>query len=548
MAIQNYITSLPTPILAVFGPLDVGVIVTYLALMALVGALAARRKTDARGYFLAERAMPAWAVALSVVATSLSVATFVGVPELSYTGDLSYLVMSIGGFIAVLIVGVLFIPRFYRAGTITIYGFLERRYGQTALIAVSCMFLIGRLLASGARLFIAAIPVCLLLFHAFDPSRGQLVLAICLIGALGTAYTVAGGIRAVIWTDSIQITIVVGAVILSIALLLHQIPLSPHQIIAALADPASGPHGAKLRLFDFSTNPTRPFTLWTALIGGTFLSTAAYGVDHDLAQRMLTARSALRGGLSLILSQLIGMLVVCLFLAIGLLLYIYYHRPDLMAAAAPTDPLRSSQQVYPQFLVNHLPTGLSGLAMAGMLAAAQGSLDSAINAMASSAVADLYWPIRRRLGKRVNAGAQAKAPRLAVAGMGAVLVLFAVLSALRYDPKKNTLIDFALGVMSFAYTGMLGVFLAALFTRRGNSTSVVIALIAGVVVTGLLQNGVSDWWTKKLTGHPQHLASFWWMPIGTCICFLICIAGRKTRKEKLATDGAVMHTDKTNRD
>lgn len=519
------LSMLPPTLLAVFGPLDVGVLLAYLLLMALVGAAAARRKTDARGYFLAERAMPAWAVALSVVATSLSVATFVGVPEQAFKGDLSYLVTNAGGFLAVFIVAGFFIPRFFRAGTITIYGFLEKRYGQTVLIAVSATFLLGRLLASGARLYIAARPVCLLIFHTYDPTRQQLLLAICLIGAIGTAYTIAGGIRAVIWTDTIQITIVAGAAILSIALLMHRIPVPFSGIVHALADPTSGPHGSKLLMFDLSTDPTRPFTLWTALIGGTFLSTAAYGVDHDLAQRMLTARSAWRGGLSLILSQLISVVVVCLFLAIGLLLYIFYKRPDLMGAAFPHDPLKSSADVYPQFLLNHLPTGLSGLAMAGMFAAAQGSLDSAINAMASSAVADLYWPLRRRLGKSVDAGAHAKAPRLAVAAMGLVLILFAVLAALRYDPKQNTLIDFALGVMSFAYTGLLGVFLTALFTRRGNTVTVLSALLAGVVVTTLLQNGICDWWTAKLLGQAHHLASFWWMPIGTGICFAICVSG-----------------------
>src|SRR5438876_1051402 len=265
------------------------------------------------------------------------------------------------------------------------------------------MFLIGRLLASGARLFIAAIPVCLLLFGSFEPSKAQIITAIILIGALGTAYTVAGGIKAVIWTDTIQLCIVMGTTLLTIGLLLHKIPAPITEIWHALATPGAGPHGSKLKLIDVSTDVTRPFTLWTALIGATFMGVAAAGVDHDLAQRMLTAKSALRGSLSLIASQFLSVTVVSLFLIIGLLLYIYYGRPDLMGAAAPTDPMRTTQQVYPQFLLYHLPAGLRGLAIAGMFAAAQGSLDSAINAMASSAVADLYWPLRRKLGLRVDA-------------------------------------------------------------------------------------------------------------------------------------------------
>lgn len=511
--------------LAAFTNLDWAVLAGYMLLMAVIGTLAARRKTDAAGYFLAERSMPTFAVALSIIATSLSVATFVGAPQESFTGDLTYLSLNIGAFVAVTLVAALFIPRFYRAGTVTIYGYIDQRFGPSAMIAVSCMFLLGRLLASGARLFIAAIPVCLLLFGAFEPSRFQLITAIVLIGAIGTAYTIAGGIRAVIWTDTVQIVIVFGAALLSVALLLHYIPLSIPQIIDVLAAP--GPDGhSKLRVIDWSWNATGKYTFWTALIGATFLNTAAYGVDHDLAQRMLTARSPLRGSLSLLIAQTIGMGVILVFLLVGLLLHIFYQRPDLMGPNAPADPLRASLQVYPQFLLHHMPTGLAGLTIAGMFAAAQGSLDSAINAMASSAVADLYWPLRRKLGLPVDTTAAAKAPRLAVALTGLVLILFAVLSVFRYDPKEKTLIDFALGVMAFAYTGMLGVFLTALLTRRGNTTSVLAALAAGVLVTLLLQDGIYARWTALLTGHPHRLASFWWMPIGTLISFTICLLGK----------------------
>jgi len=512
--------------LAVFGPLDWGVLAAYMALMALIGTLASRKKTDAEGYFLAERRMPTMAVALSVVATSLSVETFNGAPQQTFRGDLTYLSANIGGFIAVAVVATLFIPRLYRAGTVTIYGFIDQRYGETARASLSGMFLLGRLLASGARLFMAGIPICLLLWGKTDPSKRELVIAICLVGVIGTAYTIAGGIRAVIWTDTVQIVIVVGAVVLSIVLLLGKIPLSVGQIATALGEAPGPTGGSKLRLIDLSMNPTADFTLWTALIGATFLNVAAYGVDHDLAQRMLTARSPWRGSLSLVVSQFINLGVLCLFLAVGLLLYVFYQRPDLMGAAAPTDVVADSKQVYPQFLLNHLPAGLKGLAIAGMFAAAQGSLDSAINAMASSAVADLYWPLRRRLGLAVDKGSRAKAPRLAVALMGALLIGVAILAAYRYDPGRDALLPFALGVMAFAYTGMLGVFLAALFTRRGNATSVVAALVTGLVVTTLLQNDVLDRWTWTLFGRAVRLGMFWWMPIGTVASFVVCVAGR----------------------
>jgi len=511
--------------LAVFGPLDWAVVAGYFGLMFCIGHLTARRKTDAEGYFLGGRRMPVVAVALSIVATSLSIATFIGVPQFSMNGDLTYLSQNLGVFIAAFIVATVFLPRFYAAGTVTIYGYIDQRLGDTARIATSAMFLFGRLLASGVRLFLAAIPVCLLIFGKLEPTKGQLIAAIVIIGAVGVAYTVAGGIRAVIVTDCVQLCIVIGSCVLGIALLLHKIPIGLHEIVNVLSDPHAGPFGSKLKLIDTSLDTTRPFTLWTALIGATFLNTASLGVDHDLAQRMLTTRSAWRGSMSLIASQFVSVIVVSLFMAIGLLLYVFYKRPDVMGAAAPTDQLKASFQVYPQFLLNHLPTGLCGLAIAGMFAAAQGSLDSAINAMASSAVADLYWPLMARRGGKADISS--KTPRLAVAGMGAALIGFAIAAAMYYDPHgKQSLLDFALGVMSFAYTGMLGVFLTALLTRRGSTTSVLLALAAGLIVTTLLQDAVYGAWTGWLFGAPHRLAQFWWMPIGTLICFAICVCGR----------------------
>jgi SSS family solute:Na+ symporter len=511
-------------ILAKFQAIDLGVVMGYFALMIFIGHAVSRRKTDAQGYFLAQRSMPIWAVALSTVATSLSIATFTGGPESSFKGDLTYLSMNIGAFVAVFIVAFLFIPRLYRAGTITIYGYIDQRFGETARIAVSAMFLIGRLLASGARLFFAGIPVCLLLFNKASPTKWEMVEAILIVGAVGIAYTVAGGIRAVIWTDTLQIIIVMGAVVLSIFILLHKIPLSVGGVIDVLNQGVPPDGKGKLRFLDFSTNPARSFTLWTALVSGTCLNLAAYGVDHDMAQRMLTARSPLRGSLSLILAQFISFGVVSLFLIVGLLLYIFYKRPDVMGAAAPMDRVDDTKLLYPQFLLNHLSPGFVGLAMAGMFAAAQGSLDSAINAMASSAVADIYWPIRRKMGLPLN-DSSSKSPRIAVLGMGLLLILFAVWSAFRYDPKTDTVLQFALGVMAFAYSGMLGVFLTALFTKRGNSTTVLAALIVGVVSTVLLQKSIYPVWTAWILGKPGALADFWWLPIGALLSFLVCASG-----------------------
>ena len=514
-----------------FGFWNWSIVVIYLIGMLLIGHLTGRKKTNAEGYFLGERSVPVWGVVLSTVAAILSAATFVGVPQIAFAGDCTYMVLNIGGFIAFGIVATVFIPKFYRAGTITIYGYLDQRFGESVRIATSAVFICGRIIASGARLFFASVPICMLFYHDTTYSTQQAILAIIVIGALGIVYTVWGGIRAVIWTDSAQIIVVAGAAIVTIFLLLHYIPRTVPEIYHILAAPGTGVGGhSKLLLVDTSWDLSREFTLWVALLANMPLQLATYGTDHDMTQRMLTTKSAWRGGMSAILAQCVSMCVVSLFIIIGLLLYIYYKRPDIMGNGAPTDPIPQSMKIYPQFLLNHLPVGVAGLAMAGLFAAAQGSTVSAMNAMASSAVSDLYWPIRRRMGLPVNKE-NTRTPRLAVMLMGLVLILFAIMCVFLYDPNgKRSLLDFALGIMAFTASGMLAVFLTALLTKRGNFYSVLAALITGAVVVAVFQQPVLTWWSTKL-GHKLILNGEWDMPIALIAAFLVCISGRPKPQE-----------------
>ncbi len=383
-------------VLAEFGGLDWGIVGLYFAIVTVVGFLV-HRGGGATEYFLGGRSMPTWAVAVSLVATMLSVVTFIGVPAAAFKagGDISYLILNLGGFIAVFVVGFLFVPRLYTAGTVTIYGFLGQRFGEGAQLAVSLAFIVGRFLSSGARLFAASLPLCLLIWGAKAPALWQMVVAICLIGVVGTVYATVGGVRAVVWVDVIQFLIVVGTAVVSVCFLLQR----NHLDLAGMVDGLrNGPGGDKLHLWDASWDLAKPYTVWAAIFGVSFLNAAAFGVDQDLAQRFLMTKSAGKGAVSVIASQFIGIVVVSLFLVIGLLLYLFYT-PEIVGRVHL--PPEDGATVYPWFLMHELPTGLAGLAMAGFFAIAQGSLDSAMNALASSVVADVWLPMkRRRLGAR----------------------------------------------------------------------------------------------------------------------------------------------------
>jgi solute:Na+ symporter, SSS family len=520
----------PIHILAAFGPIDWAILAAYMATMLLIGLAAAwrekRHKSDMEEFFLGGRSMPTWALAISIVGSSLSAATFIGVPDIAYQSNVTYLILNAGGFIAVAIVGFVFVPRLYRAGTVTIYGYLEQRFGETARIAVSVVFLFGRMIASAVRVMLAALPLCLLIYGVGEPTDAQMVIAVIAVGFIGTFYTTFGGIKAVIWVDVIQFALVIGAAVLTIFLLLDRIPAPLTDIVRLLNTPGTAPDGGpKLRLVDWSLDPTRSFTVWTSLFGNMFVYMAAFGVDQDLAQRFLVARSPAKGAIAVIAQQFISLATVSMFVAIGLLLFVFYKRPDMMGSLAPDYAPGQNQGAYAQFLLKELPTVLSGLAIVGLFAVAQGSMDSAINALASSAVSDVYFPLRRRLGRRADVHTPTEAPKFAVAFVGAIMTLAAIGFVFVYDPADRTFIDFALGVMTFAFSGMLGVFLTGLLTRRGNSASVLAALVAGVITIALLQDGVLAWWTKTIFGTPYRLAWPWWMPIGTAASFLVCVLG-----------------------
>jgi SSS family transporter len=533
----------PPHFLAEFTSVSWAILGGYFVLMFAVGFAVSRGKQNTREYFLAGRSLPTWALAVSIVATTLSAATFVGVPDQVYLGDISYLSTYLGAFLGVIIVGTLFVPRLYRAGTVTIYGYLRPRFGDGGVLAVSCAFLIGRLLASGSRLFLAAIPLTLMLFQIEKPEehRGHLILAIAMIGCIGIFYTVKGGIRAVVWTDAIQLLLVIGTAIVTVVVLSNRIPMSANQIVdsirhvqpgpppgaAAKAPPADQPPAPpkpaidKLTAVDLSADPGKPFTLWACILALVWLNMANYGVDHDFAQRFLVSKSATRGALSVIGSQLITVLVVMLFMVVGVLLYVFYNKSQMGTAYPGYTPGGKLDPAYPKFLLKEMPEVLAGFGIAGFFAVAQGSMDSAINAMASSAVADVYFPLRRRFGRPVDEAKETSTPKIAVAIIGGIMICFAMGLAFLYDPEHQTLLDFVLGIMTYAFTGMLGVFLTALFTPRGNTRSCIAALIAGATTVGVLQ-GLSMAEIFKL-------AWPWWMPIGTFVAFFTCLAGRPAR-------------------
>lgn len=504
--------------------LDWSIVGVYITAMLAVGAWFSRRQKSTRDYFLSGGRTPAWAAAVSVVATSVSAATFIGAPEQAYGGNLTYLAGVLSSIIAVAIVAVWFIPAFYAAGVSTVYQLLERRMGASTRRACSGAFMIGRLLASGARLYIAAIPVSLIAFG--DIQTHQLAIAIGIAAVASIIYTVMGGLDAVIWTEVPQAFLFVFAAVVAIAILLWKIPIPAGELWASLSATALPDGTSKLTVLDWRPSLTSDFSVWSALLGITLFNLAVYGTDHDLAQRMLTCRSALKGAQSAVISNILGIIVAVLFLTIGLLLYVFYQRPDLMGTAAAGAP-PEGRKVFLSFILEQTPPGVRGLMLAGLFAAAMSSLASSMQAMASTLVCDFYRPLRPGRDERHYV----RVSRWAVLGWGVLLSGFAVLCIRLQETSGKGLIAFAMEVMLFAYTGMLALFITAIFTKRGNANSALAALLAGAASVALMQFGpvVAERW-----GYPGvvPLSLGWKMFIGTVLALAVCVSG--TAKEPAA--------------
>ncbi len=422
-----------------------------------------------------------------------------------------------------------FIPAYYRLGVTTPYQLLEHRFGPGAKLATSAAYLIGRVLASGARVFIGSVPVAMAIFGTTNGSvdPGHVAVAVVIFMIFGALFTLAGGLTSVIWTDVVQVAVYVGGALLVIVVLWRGIGMDTGAVLDAVRQGAPD-GGSKLRIFSLGFGGedgfrfSEPYTLVTACTGWTLLMLAAYGTDQDLVQRLLATRDSRRGGWSVIGGVLMGIPTVMVFAVIGVLLWVYYHAPG---RSPPAYVEGDTGEVFLKFTLREMPAGMAGLVIAGIMAAGPAGINASLNSMATTFVSDFYRPLRpgRPDAHYVRAG------RWATAGWAAALGVFALVCIAWKQANNETILPFVLGVMGFAYAGMLGVFLTALFTRRGTTASAVAALVVGfVAVTAMQPALIRLWWPGELLARllpgmsasdlpAPELAAPWRLAIGTIL-------------------------------
>ncbi|MEO6846930.1 MAG: sodium:solute symporter [Chthoniobacterales bacterium] len=500
--------------------IDAIVLCLYFTIIVGIGLWAGRKNRDIREFALGGRSIPWWAVLASIVAAETSAATFLGTPAEGFkTQSYIYGQLVIGTILARVIIAFTFIRPYYQYRVQSIYEFLTVRFGPKTKNAASGIFLFTRVLGIGVRLYLGGaimVVVWRYLFPQIPITIWTYFWGIVFVTVLTTIYTAVGGIKAVVWTDFIQATLMLGSVGVALFLLFRSIPggwATIHEQV--------GGFGVK-KFFQTGLLPDaslgvsirhmfeEPYTIFAACIASTLLTMATHGTDQDMVQRMLTAPNYRKSQLSLILSGLADIPVALGFLSVGILLYVFYvvhHDPTVPAA---------DNEIFAHFIVSQMPVGLRGLIVAGVFATMMGSTSAALNALATSFTKDFYLPYINPLASPART---VRTARIATAVFGILMIGVATVaaSAVLRD-SKLTIIPIAIGILGYTYGALLGVFLLGMLSRsRGADGTNVFAMICGTVAVLVLAKIELPGFSWSALFHGKMIAVSWnfgwFMPI-----------------------------------
>lgn len=462
-------------------PLDLVIIVAYLVAVVGAGAWFGRKQQTTNQYFLAGQHVPWWAISASIVATETSTITFISVPGIAFArgGDFTFLQLVFGYMAGRIVIALLFIPSYFTGDLVTVYQLLQRRFGSRVRALASSLFVVMRTIADGVRLLLTAF-VLAAVYGSVAGVSAESVVTLCVIGigVVMIVFTFYGGMEAVVWIEVAQLGIYIAGALAAAIVLTRHIPGGFHAAMAV------GHLYGKFRLFDFAFDATKTFTFWAGLVGGCFLTMSTHGTDQYLVQRYLCTDRPRSAALALLSSGIVVLAQFIGFLFIGVLLFAFYapYKIAGYATGAAAAPFRAGDQVFPDFITRHLPTGISGIVVAAIFAAA---MSSSLNSIAAAFVADLYKPFRANLGDRHYLNVS----RIVtiVAGIAQIGVGLAI------RHKSESALSTALSVASLINGPILGVFLLG-SAKRGGPRSALIGMSCGLAAVLYLRFGTAAAW------------------------------------------------------
>jgi SSS family solute:Na+ symporter len=470
--------------------IDLVIIFGYLIGITAFGILFSGKQETTEDYFVGDRSVPWWAIAMSIVATETSTITFVSVPGIAFAkgGNFQFLQLVFGYMLGRVVISLIFIPMYFKGELQTVYQLLGERFGSRVKMLASGLFVVMRNVADGVRLLLTAI-VLAAVYTSFNPGSDQNVIiigSIVLLGVVMIVFTFYGGMEAVIWIEVVQLVIYIGGAIAAAVVLLQNID-------GGFAGAMSlGEQFNKFSVFDFTLDFTKTYTFWGGLLGGCFLTMSTHGTDQYLVQRYLctskprSAATALLSSGAVVLGQFIG------FLFIGVLLFAFYapyNSPEYANAGVAGSgitvnfPFIKGDQVFPDFITQHMPAGLSGLVVAAIFAAA---LSSSLNSIAATAINDLYKPFAKD---------RSDSHLLKLSGWLTVIVgIVQIIVAILFMRSGESALGLALSVASLINGPILGVFLVGTFLKRAKEIHALVGMIASIALMIYILLGTKIAW------------------------------------------------------
>jgi SSS family transporter len=431
----------------------------YLACMLGIGFYFSKRENSTTEYFLAGKRIPWWAAGLSIYGTQLSAITFMAIPVIVYATNWR---LAVGSFMILAIVPLIvkyYLPFFRRLNITTAYQYLELRFDIRVRLLGSLTFILLQLARMGVVLYLPAIAIS-------SVTNMDIFLCIAIMGVFSTIYTVLGGMEAVIWTDVIQVVVLLGGALLSIFIAIANIDGGFSTVIEV------GLQLDKFKLVDWSWDYTQ-LVFWVAIVGFFFLNLIPYSSDQVVIQRYLTVKDEKDAAKSLWTNGLITLPGIFLFFGLGTVLFVYYlTNPEKIGSANP-------EELLPYYIVAELPLGIAGLVIAGIFAASMSSLDSSMNSIATAYITDIH----RYLKPGLRDGEYLKLAKTITVVMG----LFGTLTAIWIAATEvGFIFDFFQKLLGMIGGCLAGVFILAIFSQRANSTGVVIGTLSGAGITFLV--------------------------------------------------------------
>ena len=413
-----------------------------------------KKKGTSEEFTSAGRSLPGWVVGMSIFATYVSSISYLGYPGKAFSGDWNAFVFSLSIPIASYFAARYFVPFYRSQDSISAYSFLENRFGPWARIYASSCYLLTQIARTGSILYLLALPMNVLLgWHI------QTIIVVTSVAIV--LYSMLGGMKAVIWTEAIQGIILIGGALVCMFILLFDMPEGPAQTFSiAMED-------GKFSLGSFGSSLSES-TFWVCLIYGIFTNLQNYGIDQSYVQRYHTAKNEKEAKFSALFGGYLFIPVSAVFFMIGTGLYAFYKvHPGVLPDGVGAD------YVFPFFIVNELPVGLTGLLIASIFAAGMSTIATSVTSSSTIILTDYYQRFRKHAGNRERM----LVLKLSSVGVGVagILVAFAFMSV-------QSALDAWWALASIFSGGMLGLFLLGYISKKARNFDAVLGVVCGVIL------------------------------------------------------------------